>query len=323
MECGHNSVSAGEEDITDNVKAFLGAAMLVAVISVALVVTGVISDGGGDSASVSLESTPAVLGQTVTPGLSPTPEPGPATPITLPVDVPILMYHLIGPPDRPENERLAVATGDFAAQMSYLACAGYTPVTVQRLFDAFDGTAALPEKPIILTFDDGWAGQYTNGFSILQQHGFIGSFAIATGFVDAGGPYMTWAQIKEMSDAGHEMMSHTVTHIDLGTSDDATDIDQITESKSTLEAQTGKPADYFVYPAGEPFRSGSAERQGQVVQMLKDAGYRGALLANGRYGGQDPSAPFELNRVRVEGGEDIYTFAGSIYGPSPDSVSCS
>jgi peptidoglycan/xylan/chitin deacetylase (PgdA/CDA1 family) len=300
------------------VKAFFGAAVLVVVISVGLVVTGVISDGG-DSSSVSSDATPAVLGQTVTPGVSPTPEPGPATPITSPVDVPILMYHLIGPSDRPENAGLAVATEDFAAQMSYLACAGYTPVTVQRLFDAFDGTLALPEKPIIVSFDDGWAGQYTNGFPILQQHGFVGSFAIVTGFVDAGGPYMTWAQIKEMSDAGHEMMSHTVTHIDLGTSDDATDIDQITESKLTLEAQTGKPVDYFVYPAGEPFRSGSAERQGQVVQMLTDAGYHGALLANGRYGGQNPAAPFELSRVRVEGGEDLPTFAGSIYGPSPDS----
>lgn len=298
-------------------KAFLGAAVLVAVISFVLVVTGVISDRGGGSSSVSPEPTPAVLDQTAAPGASPTLEPGPATPITLPVDVPILMYHLIGPPDRPENDRLAVATQDFAAQMSYLDCAGYTPITVQRLFDAFDGTAALPEKPIVLTFDDGWAGQYTNGFPILQQHGFVGSFAITTGFVDAGGPYMTWAQLKEMSDAGMEMMSHTVSHIDLGTSGDTEDARQITESKSTLEAQTGKTVDYFVYPSGEPFRSGTPERQAQVVQMLKDAGYRGALLANGRYGGQDQSAPFELNRVRVEGGEDLPAFAGSIYGPAP------
>ena len=233
-----------------------------------------------------------------------------------------MMYHIIGPPDRPENDPLAVSTDDFSAQMSYLACAGYTPITVQRLFDAFDGNAALPEKPIILTFDDGWEGDYADGYPILKEHGFVGSFAIVTGYVDAGGPYVTWAQIKEMSDAGMEMMSHTVTHIDLGTSDDETDIAQLAESKATLEEKTGKPVDYFVYPAGEPFRTGTEERQGQVVQLLKDAGYRGALLDGSGYGGQDPAAPYQLNRVRVSGGEDIYTYAGSIYGPDPDSVSC-
>jgi peptidoglycan/xylan/chitin deacetylase (PgdA/CDA1 family) len=309
-------------NIADNVKAFFGAAMLVLIVSIALVASGIVGDGGG-SASVSSGPGPTVLSENVTPGASaPTPEPRPATPITTPVDVPILMYHIIGPPDRPENDRLAVATADFAAQMAYLDCAGYTPITVQRLFDAFAGTTALPPNPIVLSFDDGWAGQFSDGLPVLQQHGFVGSFAIVTGFVDAGGPYMTWEQIRQMSDAGMEMLSHTVTHIDMGTSDDATVIDQITSSKAVLQEKTGKTIDYFVYPAGEPFRSGSAERQAQVVQMLMDAGYKGALLADGIYGGQDPNVPFQLHRVRVEGGEDLPTFAGSIYGPPPSEVSC-
>jgi peptidoglycan/xylan/chitin deacetylase (PgdA/CDA1 family) len=289
----------------------------VLIVCVVLVVTGVISDGGG-SATVSIPTVSPAVGPTLSPEATPPPSEAPPA---APSDVPILMYHLIGPPDRPENERLAVATEDFAAQMSYLDCAGFTPITVQQLFDAFGGTA-LPAKPVVLTFDDGWAGQYENGFPVLEAHGFVASFAITTGFIDAGGPYMTWAQIKEMSDAGMEMISHTVSHVDLGTSDDATVLDQIASSRATLQEQTGQTVDYFVYPAGEPFRSGSAERQAQVVQMLKNAGYKGALLANGVYGGQSPEAPFELNRVRVEGGEDLSTFAGSVYGPSPSESGC-
>lgn len=311
--------------MADNLKAFFGAAIVVVAISLGLVASGVIGGGSGDHGV-------AVLGDTTTPGAtaSPTPAPTaaatpappPGTPLTSAVDVPIMMYHIIGPPDRPANDALAVPEADFRAQMSYLACAGYTPITVQRLFDAFGGKAALPDKPIILTFDDGWEGDYQYGYAVLKEHGFAGSFAIVTGFVDAGGPYMTWAQIKEMSDAGMEMMSHTATHIDLGSTDDATDAAQLSESKAALEGKTGRPVDYLVYPAGEPFRSGGAERQAQVVQMLKDAGYRGALLDGSGYGGQDPAAPYELNRVRVSGGEDIYTYAGSIYGPDPDSLHC-
>ncbi len=295
----------------------------------ALVWTGAIGGGSDDPTAVGDDtSTPAVIVVTDPPTVAGSPTSAPSdspprgTPVSGQVDVPIMMYHLIGPPDRPGNDALATSEADFAAQMSYLDCAGYTPITVQRLFDAFDGKSALPEKPIILTFDDGWAGQYTYGFPVLQQHEFVGSFAIVTGFVDAGGPYMTWAQIGEMSQAGMEMMSHTVTHIDLGTQDDATDIEQLASSKADLESHLGHDVPYFVYPAGEPFRSGSTQRQAEVVQMLRDAGYKGALLDGTGYGAQDPSHPYELNRVRVSGGEDIYTYAGSIYGPDPDSVSC-
>jgi peptidoglycan/xylan/chitin deacetylase (PgdA/CDA1 family) len=300
--------------------------VLAGAVAFALVRTGAIGGSGSDDAANPSAGTPAVIAITDPPTASPSPSatasPKPGPPITSPVDVPIMMYHIIGPPDQPANDALAVSEADFKAQMSYLACAGYTPITVQRLFDAFDGKAALPEKPIILTFDDGWVGQYTYGFPVLKQRGFVGSFAIVTGFVEAGGPYVTWAQIAEMSSAGMEMMSHTVSHIDLGTTDDATDIDQLQASKSTLQAHIGHAVDYFVYPSGEPFRSGTAARQAQVVQMLKDAGYRAALLDNNGYGAQDPAHPYELNRVRVSGGEGIDAYAGSIYGPSPDTLTC-
>jgi peptidoglycan/xylan/chitin deacetylase (PgdA/CDA1 family) len=300
--------------------------VLAGAVAFALVRTGAIGGSGSDDAADPGAVSPAVIAITDAPTGSPSPSatasPKPGPPITSPVDVPIMMYHIIGPPDQPANDALAVSTADFEAQMSYLACAGYTPITVQRLFDAFDGKAALPAKPIILTFDDGWVGQYTYGFPVLKQRGFVGSFAIVTGFVEAGGPYVTWAQIAEMSGAGMEMMSHTVSHIDLGTTDDATDINQLQTSKSTLQAHIGHSVDYFVYPSGEPFRSGTAERQAQIVQMLKDAGYRAALLDNNGYGAQDPARPYELNRVRVSGGEGIYAYAGSIYGPSPDTLSC-
>lgn len=301
----------------------IGAVALTGALAFGLMQTGVLGSNSDDNTVSAISSaTPAVItaGPTDTAG-TPTATPTPPSTGTV-LDVPIMMYHIIGPPDQPTNAPLAVSTDDFAAQMNYLACAGYTPVTVQRLFDAFDGKTSLPAKPIILTFDDGWEGQYADGYPVLKRHGFVASFAIITGYVDQGGPYMTWAQIQEMSNAGMEMMSHTVSHIDLGTTDDATDRDQLQASRSTLQAKTGQAVDYFVYPAGEPFRSGTAERQAQVIQMLKDAGYRGALLDDSGYGHQDPSHPYELNRVRVSAGETLDTFAGSIYGPSPQSLDC-
>jgi peptidoglycan/xylan/chitin deacetylase (PgdA/CDA1 family) len=317
----------GERGDATNLRLTAAAGALAGAIVFALAWLGAFGGGEDDPAAANPTATPAVINLTQAPTVAPpaatteTPAPG-GTPLSAPVDVPILMYHIIGPADRPENEGLATPAEDFARQMSYLNCAGFTPVTVGALFEAFAGTRALPEKPVVLTFDDGWAGQYTYGFPALQEHGFAASFAIVTGFVGGGDIYMTWAQIEEMAATGMEMVSHSVSHPDLGAQDDATVREQITASKAEIESHTGKATDYFVYPAGEPFRSGSEERQAQVVAMLREAGYRGALLANGVYGGQDPARPFELNRVRVSGGEDIATFAGSIDGEDPDAIGC-
>ncbi len=256
----------------------------------------------------------------VTPGATASPTPAPhGTPITEPIEVPIFMYHhvaAVAPADEFEA-RLTVLTADFEEELAYLKCAGYTGITLAQLFDAMGGGAALPERPVILTFDDGYSDGYTDAFPLLKQYGFPGSFAIVTGFVGGGaGAYVTWDLVREMAVAGMEIVSHTVSHIDLGTSDDATVWDELASSKALLEQATGRTVQFFVYPSGEPFRSSSVERQQQVVAMLKEAGYAGALLAGPNSLTQDPAAPFELNRVRVSGGEDVETFAASIGGPA-------
>jgi peptidoglycan/xylan/chitin deacetylase (PgdA/CDA1 family) len=229
------------------------------------------------------------------------------------------MYHHIAPaaPDDEFEARLTVLTSDFEEQLAYLKCAGYTGITVGQLIDAMDGRGALPSRPIVLTFDDGYSDAYTQAFPLLRQYGFPGSFAIVTGFVGGGdGAYVTWDQVREMASAGMEMLSHTVSHIDLGTSDDASVREELLQSKAALEEHTGQPVRSLVYPSGEPFRSGTPERQTEVVSMLREAGYEAALLAGPNSITQDPGARFELNRVRVSGGEDVATFAASIGGPA-------
>ncbi len=230
------------------------------------------------------------------------------------------MYHDISdvPPDDIYRAASNVLPADFSAQLDYLQCAGYATITMSQLFDAMEGRGALPEKAIILTFDDGYSDHYTQAFPALTQRGMSGAFAIITGFVEAGGDYMSWAQIKEMSDAGMEMMSHTQTHIDLNTSDDGSVDEQLRGSRAALEEHTGRPVEFFVYPAGEPFRSGTEERQGQVVSMLAEAGYRGALLAGPSSSEQNPAQPFTLNRLRVGESTDLGTYAALVGGPAPE-----
>ncbi len=288
---------------------------LVLSLSASAVILITACSGGGDAS-------PAVIvppTSSPTPTASATPTPAPSSePITAPFDLPIVMYHDVAPapPDDVYRAASNVLPADFAAQLDYLKCAGYTTITPSQLLYAIAGRGRLPEKPVILTFDDGYSDHYTQVFPALKQRGMTGAFAIITGFVEGGGDYVSWAQIKEMSDAGMEIMSHTVTHIDLNTAEDATAEGQLRDSRAAIEQHTGKAPALLVYPSGEPFRSGSEERQAQVVSMLTQAGYKGALLAGPSTTTQDPGQPFALNRLRVGEGTDLATFV-ALLGGSP------
>jgi peptidoglycan/xylan/chitin deacetylase (PgdA/CDA1 family) len=232
------------------------------------------------------------------------------------------MYHFVTdePPADELDWSLTVTVPDFTRQVRYLRCAGYYSITLSQLHDAMHGGAPLPEKPIILTFDDGYRDAYTNAFPILRSGGFGGTFGIVTDWV--GQPdYVTWDHLREMAAAGMEIASHTVSHPDLGREFDDVVRDQLSRSKQLLEEQLGLPVPFFVYPAGEPFRSGTLERQAQVATMAQEAGYRGALTTRPNMW-QDPFAPYALNRVRISGGTDIYKFAENIWGSHPDQVGC-
>jgi peptidoglycan/xylan/chitin deacetylase (PgdA/CDA1 family) len=232
------------------------------------------------------------------------------------------MYHHVtsAPPPSDLDARLTVTNADFVRQLSYLMCAGYYSVTLGQLFDAMYNGAPLPERPVILTFDDGYNDAYTDAFAHLKWAGLGGTFSIVTGWVGRPG-YMTWEQIQEMAGAGMEMAAHSVTHPNLAR--ESADIvrDQLIRSRQDLEGRLGQPIGFFVYPAGEPFRFGTREKQAQVVALLQEAGYRGALTTTWSMA-QDPAAPFALNRVRVTGGVDIAAFAANMGGPAPEVTGC-
>ena len=221
--------------------------------------------------------------------------------------MPILMYHHINstPPTNDLDASLTVTDADFSRQLDYLKCAGYTTVSLTQLYDGVYSGAPLPAKPIVLTFDDGYADAFTNAFPNLQRHGFTGAFSIITNSVGAAAAYMTWDQIGAMVNAG---MDDIVRQ-------------QLTLSKAALEEHLQRPIAFFVYPAGEPFRHGTPQRQAQVVKMVQEAGYRGALAATNKLQ-QNPAAPYAFNRIRVSGGVAIRKFAENMGGPLPETIGC-
>ncbi len=168
--------------------------------------------------------------------------------------VPILMYHYVGTlPQDADIYRtdLTVDPGAFREQLNWLRAAGYTTISLYELYNALMTGAALPHRPVVLTFDDGYSDHYTTVYPLLQEFGFTGTFFIITGRADSNAPnHLTWNQIAEMAAAGMSMQPHTKSHVDLRNRDYDFLVYEIVGSLESLEAHTGIPARMFAYPAG-------------------------------------------------------------------------
>jgi peptidoglycan/xylan/chitin deacetylase (PgdA/CDA1 family) len=170
------------------------------------------------------------------------------------INVPILMYHYVSelPADADQyRQDLTISPAVFQAHMQYLWNNGYTTISLYQLNDALMRGTPLPVKPVVLTFDDGYIDHYVNVFPVLKQYNFTATFFIITGMPDGNdSEYVSWQQIREMSDAGMSMESHTKTHSDLrGRAYDFL-VYELLGSMQSLQAYTGKEPHMFAYPIG-------------------------------------------------------------------------
>jgi peptidoglycan/xylan/chitin deacetylase (PgdA/CDA1 family) len=217
--------------------------------------------------------------------------------------VPILMYHHVAdPPPAADAIRydLSVSPANFEAQLRYLIARDYQPVTLGDLITHLQTGYPLPPKPVVLTFDDGFSDQYANAYPLLKKYGFVADFFIITGFVDEGrDDYMSWAEVELLHADGMEIGSHSYTHPRLSGKSTDYIVWQVLGSKEAIEARTNEPVRLFSYPSGEYDQ--------QVVEVLRSAGYWGAVTVEGG-SLQSSQRAFELRRIRVRGRYDLGEF---------------
>lgn len=223
--------------------------------------------------------------------LSPSPT---ATPPTGPLAVPILLYH-----EPPIN---------FEQQLEYLQAQNYTTVDLDQVAAAMTGTGKLPEKPVVITFDDGLANQWP-AFELLRRYNMKATFYIINGGSASrwcigasrhkdpiqppegcGDDYLTWAQVRTIDESKLvTIAAHTVDHEDLALASPEQRQYQIRESKAGLERELKHPVRHFAYPYGSYNQS--------VVDEVRQTGYVTAVTTlPGTQ--QDRGKPFELKRIR-------------------------
>jgi peptidoglycan/xylan/chitin deacetylase (PgdA/CDA1 family) len=175
--------------------------------------------------------------------------------------LPILMYHSISPAAAPGFSRFAMHPADFAGHMAFLADAGYQSLTVTEAMAAQDRRQPLPERSVVLTFDDGFADFHTTALPILRQHRLRATLFVTTGYVGGTGRWLAdcdeqdrqmigWSQLREAAAEGVEIGAHSHTHPQLDRLDTTKLAGEIRRPKVLLEDQLGLPVNTFAYPFG-------------------------------------------------------------------------
>ena len=207
--------------------------------------------------------------------------------------VPVLCYHQIRdwrPTDSKTSRDYIVPPAAFAAQMRMLADNGYHTISPDQLYSYLISGTRLPEKPILLSFDDTDLDQYTVAFPEMKKYGFKGVFFIMT--VSLGRPhYMSRDQVRELSDAGNTIGSHTWDHHNVKKYEGNDWVIQLDKPTRQLEQITGKNIRYFAYPFGLWNEAAFPE--------LKKRGFVAAFQLNEKPDQKDPL--YCIRRIIVPG----------------------
>ena len=208
--------------------------------------------------------------------------------------VPTLMYHGVSEAGWGALD-LFVRPADLEAQLQYLTEHGYTPIWFEDL-ERVDEI----EKPVLLTFDDGYVDNYTELFPLLQKYQVKATIFVIAGTVDWNPNNLTSKQIKEMSDSGLvSIQSHTQTHPDLYTLDRAGQAWELEQSRLNLTRMTGKIPYVICYPSGNT--------NADTLELARTCYRMGVDMGNYWYTtGEDP---WQVRRWYISRGTSLLAFA--------------
>ncbi len=259
-----------------------------------------------------MTNTPVVIPPTFTPSATFTPLPTDTplpTETPMPTDTPevvwnpggevvapILLYHHIS--DAYDGNRYYVSPDVFRAQLQSLRDWGYTSITISQLVEVIINGGDLPTRPVVITFDDGNLDIYQYAFPIMQELGFVGTFYIVGNRLESK-YFVTPDQINEMVNAGWEIGSHAMSHVDLTL--ESSDVNyEVAQSRAILRNVTGQPINTFAYPYGETNEA--------VTNKVSEYGYR-AGMGLGSSWRHSMWTLYYLSRIEVQSNYDMAKFA--------------
>ena len=230
--------------------------------------------------------------------------------------LPILMYHSIS--DKRLNGlhpyfETATSADVFENQMKFLSDQGYRAL---NLDDAFIRMQAgrLPNKSVVITFDDGFDDFRSHAYPIIMKYGFTATVFISTDYVDKNRPFkghscLKWSEIIDLDSKGITFGSHTVSHPILYRLNDDQLKYEIDHSKITIESILGKEITCFSYPYAIPDHDKAFIQN--VRRLMATSGYQCGVSTRIGTSSKDDD-PFFLKRLPINTFDDLPFFQAKL-----------
>lgn len=200
---------------------------------------------------------------------------GPGGGTGTPPVVPILLYHSVTAEGGGLIRRYTMAPGEFRAHMAWVARQGYSTLTVSQYAAALRGEAALPARPLVVTFDDGYADFLDGAAPALAEHAIRATLYVTTAPIGetrrgtlAGRPMLTWSELRALGESGIELGAHGHDHVQLDLVSRRAVANQVRASKRLIEDHVQVEVRSFAYPHGH--------HTPRVRDAVRDAGYASA-----------------------------------------------
>lgn len=270
------------------------------------------SDGRSDQVAGGGSRVPSASpsSQSPSPAAEPIPAPSldPAA-VAARATVPVLCYHQLRehrPADGEYSRRLLICPPmTFRAQLDALAEDGWTAIGPEQYLEHLTTGAALPARPVMLSFDDSQGTQVSEGLPQLQQRSMTGTFFCMTVVLDKP-DWMSRDDLRRLADAGMTVAAHTYDHHRADRYAEPDWALQLQQPREVLEQVIGGPVEHFAYPYGAWAPDAFAH--------LQAAGYRTAFQLSDK--GLDATAPhFTLRRVLVDSSWSTADLLGQVSGP--------
>lgn len=227
------------------------------------------------------------------------------------INIPILTYHHIDQVTQTASESLkslTVTPENFELQVAWLKGQGYESISLNDILLYSKGLSLPPEKPIVLTFNEGHEDVFENAIPILKKYGFTASFGVITqfpGFKYEENSYAPWPTIKKAKMQGMEIVSQTQDHFDATSSkyDETFILRNLKESQEDLKKNLGEALPIIIYPFGR--------YDERFLKLVKEAGFELGVTTN-----TDTLIDFkkllEIPRIKIGGSYNLEAFKNAI-----------
>jgi peptidoglycan/xylan/chitin deacetylase (PgdA/CDA1 family) len=214
--------------------------------------------------------------------------------------VPILLYHSVDRAPSRAYEPWSVDPTTFDEHLDVVVTLGYTPLTVSDFVDRRAG-ARLPDKPCMITFDDGRADFLEGALPALESHRFPATMYMVSGHIggtsswlpmpeERDQPMLGWKDLRQLGRVGIEIGAHSDTHVELDVTGSTRLRSEVAASGARLSEGLGTAVRSFAYPHGY--------HSPRVVRAVREAGYDSAVAVKDRWSHLDEDR-FALARMFV------------------------